>query len=235
MEDTDTKDQMPSGRMDTVDSGEKMPEGKMDQGHADVEMPAGRMLHDEPGTTMPIGKMEYEPAGEATSEPPAEASESRSKPSRGKKKAERPGDEMLSGNVDTSDFQYPPAGGKLDDIELPTRRKCATMDVHRRLLSEVAGYAEARDRIENHTLEVVRKATETARTGVVRIAVVVHVVWNTAAQNISDAQIQSQIVVLNRDFRKLNSDISQVPGVWTGFVADAEIEFFLATTDPSGN
>jgi hypothetical protein len=38
---------------------------------------------------------------------------------------------------------------------------------------------------------------------VVIIPVVVHVVYNTAAQNISDAQIQSQIDVLNADFRKL--------------------------------
>jgi hypothetical protein len=50
---------------------------------------------------------------------------------------------------------------------------------------------------------------------------VVHVVWNTQAQNISQAQIQSQIDVLNQDFRRTNSDVVQVPGVWQGLVADA--------------
>ena len=63
---------------------------------------------------------------------------------------------------------------------------------------------------------------------------VVHVVWNTAAQNISDAQVTSQIDVLNRDFRATNPDVANVP-VFAGLVADARIEFLLATTDPDGN
>jgi hypothetical protein len=43
------------------------------------------------------------------------------------------------------------------------------------------------------------------------IPVVVHVVYNTNAQNISTAQVQSQIDVLNNDFQKLNADTSAVP------------------------
>jgi hypothetical protein len=74
-----------------------------------------------------------------------------------------------------------------------------------------------------------------ARVGVTRIPVVVHVVWNTQAQNISDAQIWSQIDVLNQDFRRTNPDSSQVPQVWQDVVADARVEFFLASTDPDGN
>jgi hypothetical protein len=46
-----------------------------------------------------------------------------------------------------------------------------------------------------------------ARVGVVTIPVVVHVVvCNTAAENISVAQIKSQISVLNRDYRTINPD-----------------------------
>lgn len=78
-------------------------------------------------------------------------------------------------------------------------------------------------------------AESTARTGITRIPVVVHVVWNTEAQNISDAQIQSQIDVLNQDYRGTNADISQVPPVWQSIAADVSVEFFLATTDPDGN
>ena len=73
------------------------------------------------------------------------------------------------------------------------------------------------------------------RTEPVRIPVVVHVVWRTPAQNISEALIQSQIDVLNRDFRRLNPDVAQVPAVWQGLVADPQVEFFLATQDPTGN
>ena len=59
------------------------------------------------------------------------------------------------------------------------------------------------------------------RTGVTVIPVVVHVVYNGAAQNISDAQVQSQIDVLNQDFRKTNADIELVPAVFQPLAADA--------------
>jgi Pregnancy-associated plasma protein-A len=113
------------------------------------------------------------------------------------------------------------------------RRRCATMDVHRRLLSMVPGYAEARDAIENTT--TARTLAPSRFTGTARIPVVVHVVSNTAEQDISDEQVVTQIDVLNRDFRATNPDTSAVPSVFAGLVADTQIEFFLATTDPDGN
>ncbi|NJP82835.1 zinc metalloprotease, partial [Streptomyces sp. AA8] len=61
-----------------------------------------------------------------------------------------------------------------------------------------------------------------------------HVLFNTAAQNISDAQITSQIDVLNQDFRAQNPDVAKVPPVWKPLVADARIQFHLATEDPEG-
>ena len=68
----------------------------------------------------------------------------------------------------------------------------------------------------------------------IRIPVVVHVLYNTPGQNISNAQIRSQIDVLNRDFRKLNADTGFVPAAFKHLAADCRIEFRLATTDPSG-
>jgi hypothetical protein len=66
------------------------------------------------------------------------------------------------------------------------------------------------------------------------IPVVVHVIYNNLTQNISDAQINSQIEVLNKDFRKLNSDIVNVPPLFENSVADCFLEFKLATYDPDG-
>src|SRR5690606_30781503 len=54
-------------------------------------------------------------------------------------------------------------------------------------------------------------------------------------QNISNAQIQSQIEVLNEDFRKLNNDVENVPQEFAGLAADVGIEFYLSTVDPEGN
>jgi hypothetical protein len=109
------------------------------------------------------------------------------------------------------------------------------MEVHEKLLRKDAAYALARADSENRAwhAEMARKAPS-ARTGVTVIPVVVHVVYRTTAENISDAQIKSQITVLNKDYRKANPDISKLPSVFKSLAADARIEFELATTDPNG-
>lgn len=71
---------------------------------------------------------------------------------------------------------------------------------------------------------------------VVTIPVVVHVLYKTSTENVSDAQILSQLAVLNNDFRKLNADFSTVvPAAFQSSAADLEINFCLATKDPNGN
>lgn len=60
------------------------------------------------------------------------------------------------------------------------------------------------------------------------IPVVVHVIHNGGAENISDAQIESQITVLNEDFRKMTGTNGDGNGV------DTEIEFCLAKKTPEG-
>ncbi|SFV18003.1 M43 family zinc metalloprotease [Pseudoduganella namucuonensis] len=116
----------------------------------------------------------------------------------------------------------------------PRVRRCATMDVHRRLLSTNPEYARIRDTIENQALRYEAGELASQRSGITRIPVVVHVVWNTTAQNISDAQITSQIEVLNRDFRRTNPDVSTTPAPFLPLATDARIEFYLATTAPGG-
>ena len=71
---------------------------------------------------------------------------------------------------------------------------------------------------------------------IIKIPVVVHVIHSGeaigTAPNIMDAQVQSQITVLNQDFRRLLG----TPGHNTNPVgADVEIEFVLAKQDPNGN
>ncbi len=129
-------------------------------------------------------------------------------------------------------------GGRMGgQEETPRRRRCGTSEVHRRLLNSSEEYRTARSRIENRTraLLAARARGEERFPGVVHIPVVVHVVWNTDEQNISDEQITSQIDVLNRDFRATNPDVSIVPPAFSSLIADSRMEFFLATTDPDGN
>lgn len=69
----------------------------------------------------------------------------------------------------------------------------------------------------------------------ITIPVVVHVVYQTSPQNISQEQIQSQIEVLNADFRAQNDNLDIVPSIFQNLIADLEIEFCLAKSDPEGN
>ena len=116
------------------------------------------------------------------------------------------------------------------------RRTCGTMDEHRYLAHLYPEYRRRRRQIEQETRDFIAAyEAEGLRTGVVRIPVVVHVVWNTAAQNVSLAQIQSQIAVLNADFRRANADAASVPASFAGVAADARIEFALAVRDPNCN
>lgn len=67
------------------------------------------------------------------------------------------------------------------------------------------------------------------------IPVVVHIIYNSSAENISNAQINSQIEALNRDYRKLNTDVENTPELFYNRAADCNIEFRLAIYDPQGN
>lgn len=90
-----------------------------------------------------------------------------------------------------------------------------------------AATAQAREALENNNYEGVLP--------VITIPTVVHVVYANAQQDISDAQVLSQIDILNEDFRATNADISIVDAQFTSIIADSEIEFCLATVDPQGN
>ena len=69
----------------------------------------------------------------------------------------------------------------------------------------------------------------------ITIPVVVHILWNSSAQNISNAQVLSQIAVLNQDFNALNADRSKIPSYFSSLGADCGIRFALARMDPQGN
>jgi hypothetical protein len=69
---------------------------------------------------------------------------------------------------------------------------------------------------------------------VITIPVVVHILYNNSVQNISDAQVLSQIDVLNNDYNKKNTDASNVPDAFKSAAGDARIAFKLATVDPLG-
>ena len=113
---------------------------------------------------------------------------------------------------------------------LIAQRDCSTMEMLEQEIEQDPKRLIKLEQIEAHTLRSLQNAQPRAE-GVITIPVVVHVVYNNSAENISDAQIQSQINILNEDFRRMNANADNV---WPQ-AADSEIEFCLAVVDPDGN
>ncbi|TNE53716.1 MAG: hypothetical protein EP338_10735, partial [Bacteroidetes bacterium] len=113
------------------------------------------------------------------------------------------------------------------------QRSCGTTDHHEKLVKQNPQIQHNLDQINHFTEQYVKNGVKNK--AVVTIPVVVHVVYSNSTQNVSTSQIQSQIAVLNEDFRKLNSDASSVPSTFASLAADCEINFCLASVDPNGN
>ena len=111
-----------------------------------------------------------------------------------------------------------------------TVRNCSTMDQLEQRMAADPSIELAMEEVERQTEEAIANGT-TAERNIITIPTVVHIVYKTNAQNISDAQIQTQMQVLNDDFRRMNADANNT---WSQ-AADTEIEFCLASVDPNGN
>ncbi|WP_316633804.1 zinc metalloprotease [uncultured Flavobacterium sp.] len=104
-------------------------------------------------------------------------------------------------------------------------RGCATQEVLEAQLKADPMLAIRMNEIEAFTEK--KMLTGRLVNGKVEIPVVVNVLYRTASENISDAQIQSQIDVLNKDFNALNSDFNSVPALFAGVKANVGITFVL--------
>ena len=136
---------------------------------------------------------------------------------------------VLAQNADRLAITRAPEGSAI------TRRACGSMEVLEAQLAADPALAKRMADIDAHAKRVMANpALQRTAAGTVIIPVVVHVLYNTAAQNISDAQVQSQIDVLNEDYRKLNADASKTPAQFAGLVADVNVQFVLAKRTPTG-
>jgi GEVED domain/Pregnancy-associated plasma protein-A/Secretion system C-terminal sorting domain/Fibronectin type III domain len=113
-------------------------------------------------------------------------------------------------------------------------RNCAAMDVLDHNHHNDAYLQQRMEAIEAHTQNYAAQGVQSRVA--VTIPVVVHVLYNNATANISDAQILSQIAVLNADFAALNADYSLTPSVFQAARSgNTGIQFCMAKRDPQGN
>jgi hypothetical protein len=115
----------------------------------------------------------------------------------------------------------------------PRVRSCGAVTEFHRLAERDPRYRTRLARIEQTTQRSIARM-QIAELSAVTIPAVVHVVYKTPAENISDQQVQSQLAVLNADYNATNADIQNVPDPWKSLASNAKIQFKLATVDPDG-
>ena len=116
------------------------------------------------------------------------------------------------------------------------QRSCGSMEIYQNQIENNSDFFFKQQNLEqltelyNNMLPLMNSSEN-----IYTIPVVVHVLYNTASENISDEQILSQMNSVNDDFRALNSDLSNIPSNFENLISDVEIEFCLAQIDPDGN
>jgi hypothetical protein len=113
-------------------------------------------------------------------------------------------------------------------------RRCASMEYREMRLAGNPELEINLKKIEEYTQKWIRMNAYNVihRKEIITIPVVVHIVYHTSEQNISDDQILSQLEVLNQDYRRLNSDAVNTPLFFQPVAADCQIEFCLAKRTP---
>lgn len=111
-----------------------------------------------------------------------------------------------------------------EGLHFAGHRGCETMHVLEEQLKADPSLANRMNEIERLTESAISQGRLV--NGIIEIPVHVNVLYNTAAQNISNAQIQSQIDVLNEDFGGTNPDYNQIPSDFAGVASgDVTIKF----------
>jgi Pregnancy-associated plasma protein-A len=101
------------------------------------------------------------------------------------------------------------------------------MAVHMMLLEKYPSFRARQFKLEQDTARRHTMSVGKAKMKSATVKVVVNVVYKTDEQNISNAQIKSQIAVLNRDYGATNLDKSKTPAVWKGLITDTRLRFKL--------
>ncbi len=122
------------------------------------------------------------------------------------------------------------------------QERCGTVEYMQKLRDEgkIRQTEEQFELVLNQRIRNRQLQLQTHRTngGPYQVPVVVHVIHNGEAigtgTNISDAQILSQIDVLNKDFKRQNADAANTPAQFLPNAGSLDIEFIMARRDPNG-
>src|SRR5687768_8568574 len=92
-----------------------------------------------------------------------------------------------------------------------SQEKCASAAYQQEQLSKNSSIASRINAIEKHTTESGVESRIISEGTVIKIPVVVHILYRTPDEKITDAQVISQIDALNKYFRRRNADTMNAP------------------------
>lgn len=125
-------------------------------------------------------------------------------------------------------------------LPVQAQRTCATEDAIRNKIKEFPILQQQRDMLEQRLISGARRMQQQQQLlkgtagPTVTIPVVVHIVLSNPAM-VTDAQVMSQIAVLNADYTGANMDTSAVPAAWKSLIGNSGINFCLAQRTPDGD
>jgi len=117
--------------------------------------------------------------------------------------------------------------------QLSAQQKCVTSDYQQEQLRNNPLLRDKVNAIEAFTNQ--QKQNRTAgriEQTIIKIPVVVHILYHTPEEKVSDEKVAIQIDALNKYFRRRNTDTTNTPAYFRALAADCEIEFQLAVSDP---
>lgn len=118
---------------------------------------------------------------------------------------------------------------------LYTQEKCGSHTYLQQKKQQLPQLELAEQEFANRIMALQGSRGITEHSGIIKIPVVVHVVYNNSAQNISDAQIYSAIDILNKDFSATNPDTVLLSHPFHPLLGNPKIEFCMAAVDPQNN
>ncbi|MDG2449384.1 MAG: hypothetical protein P8M34_07090, partial [Saprospiraceae bacterium] len=119
-------------------------------------------------------------------------------------------------------------------------KKCITTNIVEKELKHNPEYESMRQSLLSYHQK--NKDFKNDNQTTIIIPVVIHIVHRNSHTNIgsginiSNAQIEDQLRILNEDYSKTNPEVSNPPRtIFSNYWGNPDLQFCLATTDPNGN
>jgi hypothetical protein len=113
---------------------------------------------------------------------------------------------------------------------------CGSHIVFEELMQNNAEFKMNQQQLEKETQAFVAQAAlQRPSSPTYILPIVFHVIYTTPFGNISDAQIQDQVAILNKEFNRQQPDTILTPAAFKPLAAPFAVEFRLPTIDPNGN